>query len=97
MTTEDSAEIGLMLTYMLMVAGMASQILFSSSNLAKSASCIERLYDYAHWKDHEKPFDKPVPENGKEWLTYGRIEGKNVKVRYREGLPLVLNGIDFDF
>ena len=61
MTTQDPAEIGIMLTYMLTVAAMASYILFSSSNLAKSASSIERLYEYAHWKKDKQPFDKPVP------------------------------------
>ena len=97
MTTEDPAEIGLMLNYMLVVAALASQILFSSSNLAKSASSIERLYDYAFWKEHEEPFDKPVPNKGKDWLSEGGIKGRNLKVRYRDGLPLVLDGIDFDF
>jgi ATP-binding cassette, subfamily C (CFTR/MRP), member 1 len=36
-----------------------------------------------------------VIAGGATWPSAGEIEGSNVTYRYRDGLPLVLRGIDF--
>jgi len=36
----------------------------------------------------------PSTQPPKEWPTNGDIQFKNLKVRYREGLDLVLKGLD---
>lgn len=63
-------------------------------NLAKSGVSIQRLWEYAKWTKHEKQFFTPkAPEN---WPNSGKIAVRNLSVRYRKGLPLVLDGINFD-
>lgn len=94
MTTENAGDIGIMITYLIIVSASATGLLFASSNLAKSASSIERLHEYAYWDEHEESFDKPAPKN-KSWPQSGRIEAKNLSVRYRKGLPLVISDLSF--
>ena len=94
MTTNDAGDIGIMITYLLVVSSSATSILFASSNLAKSASSIERLHEYAYWDDHEKPLDNPKPKE-ENWPKNGKIVAKNISVRYRPHLPLVINGVSF--
>ena len=94
MTTNNPGDIGIMITYLLVVSSSASSILFASSNLAKSASSIERLHEYAFWTDHEKPLEEPKPKV-ENWPKSGKIIARNLSVRYRPNLPLVLDGVDF--
>lgn len=94
MTIEDPASNGIIITYMLTLGGTTAGILYTMSNLSKMAVSIQRLRDYAKWKDHEKSFDEPKPEK-KNWPENGKIEMKNLTVRYRRGLPLVLDHVNF--
>jgi len=77
-----------------MISGIASALLYTSSNLAKIASSIERLHEYAFWEEHEADFDKPQPAV-QNWPTTGSINFKNLSIRYRKGLPLVLDKVNF--
>ena len=61
--TGDSANIGLIITYLVVVSALASPILFSFSSMAKSGSAIQRLEEYCNWTDHEKSFYEPKPSS----------------------------------
>lgn len=91
MASSDAGEIGLMINYLLIVSGLAAPLLFSSANLVKGASSIQRLKEYVDWTDHEKSFDLPkAPEN---WPSSGKLVIKDLSIRYRPGLPLVIKGL----
>lgn len=94
MTTEDPGDIGLMLSYLITVSGMASIVLLMGASLAQIASGIERLHEYAFWDEHEADFDKPTPPSP-EWPSSGKLEFRNVSIRYRDELPKVLDGVSF--
>lgn len=94
MTVDDEATNGIIISYMLTLGGATTGILYTMSNLSKMAVSIQRLRDYATWEDHEKPFTKPKPEK-ENWPTSGKIEMKDLTVRYRRGLPLVLDHVNF--
>jgi len=95
MTTQDPGDIGIMLTYLIIASSSTTSILVTSSNLAKSASSIQRLHEYAYWDEHEKDFDKPVPAV-QNWPKTGSIKISNLSARYRDQLPLVLKDINID-
>jgi ABC-type multidrug transport system fused ATPase/permease subunit len=72
---------------------MAGILFFPAVTLAKTAVSLQRLEEYDQWKIHEKPFRTPkAPES---WPSRGEIEARNLSVRYRAGLPLVLDDISF--
>ena len=56
---------------------------------------VETVTHYSHGKNipqeaaHEIPERQPVAE----WPAQGAIEFKDIKMRYRPGLPLVLKGL----
>ena len=61
------------------------------SEMTKSSSSIQRLHEFCEFKDLEKDLYLPkAPEN---WPKEGNIEINNLKVRYRTGLPLVLDNV----
>lgn len=54
---------------------------------------VERIGEYEQTVQ-EAPFELPAVQPAK-WPTQGAITFTNVKLRYREGLPLVLKGLNF--
>jgi ATP-binding cassette subfamily C (CFTR/MRP) protein 1 len=59
----------------------------------KSSTSIERLHEYSENNDLEKSFD--APEAPKGWPRFGGVDVKNISVRYRDGLQLVLKNVSF--
>ena len=71
-------------------AEMISMFAINEQNM----NAVERLLHYSELIREEKglsPFD-PLPS----WPASGTIKFTNVKLAYREGLPLVLKGINFE-
>lgn len=90
----DPTTTGLVLSYLMPLQVMIGALIYPLIHITKSGVSIQRLKEYADWKIHEKPFFTPkAPEN---WPSSGRIQGQNVSVRYRKGLPLVLDGVNYD-
>lgn len=57
-------------------------------------SSVQRLKEYIDSSDLEADWEKPVPSSNS-WPQTGEVKGLNVKMRYRDGLPLVLNSLSF--
>ena len=59
---------------------------------------VERLRQYIEYGEQEPEWESADEDShlASSWPTKGKIEIKNLKVRYRPGLPLVLKGIDID-
>ena len=64
------------------------------SEFINNTSVVERLEEYCNWDDFEADFDEPLLQ--KQWPTDRKISIKRLSLRYREGLPLVLKGLDFE-
>ncbi|KAF8815566.1 multidrug resistance-associated ABC transporter [Phlegmacium glaucopus] len=93
-TSVNPAKIGVVLTYTLgsrfsMHTEMISMFATSEQNM----NAVERVLHYSELSpegnDHSS--SNPPPS----WPAGGMIKFVNVKLAYREGLPLVLKGIDF--
>jgi len=61
--------------------------------MEKDIVSVERIDEYEQTVQ-EAPFELPAVQPAK-WPTEGAITFTNVKLRYREGLPLVLRGLSF--
>ena len=56
---------------------------------------VERISEYQN-TPQEAEFDRPDHDPPKEWPAYGVVKFDQYKTRYREGLDLVLRGIDVE-
>ncbi|PCH42435.1 nucleoside triphosphate hydrolase protein [Wolfiporia cocos MD-104 SS10] len=91
----NPAQIGLVLTYSTSLVQMCNVVTRQSAEVENYMSSVERVIEYSRKgrieqeASHEIPDRKPLPE----WPSQGAIEFKNVGMRYRAGLPLVLKGL----
>ncbi|KAF7297335.1 Multidrug resistance-associated ABC transporter protein [Mycena indigotica] len=86
--------IGVVLSYSLSITQVFSQMVALFATNEQNMNSVERLVTYAELPAEgaaTTPNDPPAT-----WPDQGEIMFKNVKMAYREGLPLVLKGISFD-
>ena len=65
-----------------------------TSDVETNIVAVERIKEYGE-TPQEAPWDIPENDPSKDWPSEGSVEFQNYKVRYREGLDLVLNGLTF--
>ncbi|KAK4657219.1 ATP-binding cassette transporter yor1 [Podospora pseudocomata] len=82
---------GLVLSYILGIAGMIQFTVRQLAEVENGMNAVERLLYYGTELDEEAPL-KTI-ELPKEWPQNGEIVFDDVHMRYREGLPLVLQGL----
>ncbi|XP_071525767.1 ATP-binding cassette sub-family C member 5-like isoform X3 [Panulirus ornatus] len=63
------------------------------SEFQSRITSVERIIEYAYELASEAPREIPSTEPPPGWPFKGSVELKDVKLRYRPGLPLVLHGI----
>ena len=91
--------VGLTLSYAIDMTGLLSWLIRIVSELESHMVSVERVAEYAALESEEATGAAlrggaiPVKPN---WPTAGAIQFKNVQMRYRPGLPLVLRGVSFD-
>ena len=66
-----------------------------SSEVETNMVAVERIKEYQQ-VPQEAPFDAPENDPGSEWPEHGVVKFDNYQTRYREGLDLVIKGIDFE-
>lgn len=85
---------GLSVTYSLSLTYIFNWFIKVITMLEQDLVCAERIIEYQNI-NQEKPFhiEEEKPKN---WPTKGRIEFRNVKMKYRDHLPFALNDISFE-
>jgi ATP-binding cassette, subfamily C (CFTR/MRP), member 1 len=86
--------IGVAITYSLLSNEFLNGLIRSMSDLEGKMNNVERMDQYA-LLETEPPAIIRTHRPPSLWPSQGSIEFQNVKMRYREGLPLVLNGLSF--
>ncbi|KAL8745735.1 MAG: hypothetical protein Q9190_002174 [Brigantiaea leucoxantha] len=82
---------GLVLSYILSIVQMIQFTVRQLAEVENAMNATERLHYYGTKLDEEPPLHlTKVPP---EWPQKGEIAFKDVQMRYREGLPLVLQGL----
>lgn len=90
----DPGLMGMALSYCLLNTELLNGLIRGISDVEARMNSVERLEQYTKI-DTERP---PIIENNRpsfSWPTRGDIDFSNVEMRYRDGLPLVLNGLSF--
>nr|CAD7413218.1 unnamed protein product [Timema poppensis] len=91
--TMNPGLVGLSVSYALQVTMTLNLIVRTASEIETNIVAVERIKEYVELKQ-EAPWENPKHPVSKDWPTEGKVEFKNYQVRYREGLDLVLKGID---
>ncbi|KAG6830985.1 hypothetical protein H0H92_013457 [Tricholoma furcatifolium] len=92
--TVDPSMIGVVLSYALGITQDFSDMISQFAQNEQNMNAVERVLHYAELPlegDATTPNDPPLS-----WPSQGRITFENVKLAYRQGLPLVLKGVNFD-
>jgi ABC-type multidrug transport system fused ATPase/permease subunit len=86
---------GLAISYSLGVTKALSMMMQFIAEREASIVSVERILEYVR-TEPEAAWINPDNRPPSSWPSRGSIVAKNLKLRYREGLPLVLKGLDFE-
>ncbi|KIO14761.1 hypothetical protein M404DRAFT_118392 [Pisolithus tinctorius Marx 270] len=91
----NAAQIGLALTYTMMLSQMLSFVTRQTADVENNLNSVERMVQYTKEETvpQEAPHEKPDAKPPADWPRKGAIEFKDVQMSYRPGLPNVLHGI----
>lgn len=90
----SAASTGLLLTYVLNMAGLLSLMLRAFTQIENQMNSVERLNSYAKALPQEAAYHKPETSPPPTWPEHGEIVFDDVYLRYRPELPYVLKGVD---
>ncbi len=90
---DTAAQTGMALTMVMSLSGLLSWLIRMYAELEGSLNSLERVSEYTVLHSEAAAVLPDDPEKG--WVANGRIEFKDVVMSYREGLPPVLNGVNF--
>ncbi|KAJ5675972.1 hypothetical protein N7462_008869 [Penicillium macrosclerotiorum] len=85
---------GLVLSYILAIAQMLQFTVRQLAEVENNMNATERVHYYGTELDEEAPLHRVEVEPS--WPEKGRITFDSAKMRYRDGLPLVLKGLSMD-
>ncbi|KAF8235236.1 multidrug resistance-associated ABC transporter [Tricholoma matsutake] len=91
--TVSPSKIGVVLSYTLSITQIFSDMISQFAQNEQNMNAVERVLHYSELPpegDASTPGDPPMS-----WPEKGHISFTDVKMTYREGLPLVLKGITF--
>ena len=94
-----AALVGLTLSYAIDMTGLLSWLIRIVSELESNMVSVERVTEYAALESEEATgaaMRAAVPRRCARTGRRGRHARRNVQMRYRPGLPLVLRGVSFD-
>ncbi|KAI6165738.1 ABC protein [Pisolithus thermaeus] len=93
----NAAQIGLALTYTMMLGQMLSFVTRQTADVENNLNSVERIVQYTRDETvpQEAPHEKPDVKPPVDWPREGAVEFKDVQMSYRPGLPNVLHGISF--
>jgi len=89
----NPSQIGLALSYILTIQMAFTFAVRQLAEVENDMNSVERLLHYGNELEQEAAFDVPDNKPPAGWPHAGDIEFKDVKLRYRAGLPLVLHGL----
>ncbi|KAG8935573.1 hypothetical protein FRC02_007501 [Tulasnella sp. 418] len=96
----DPSKVGVVLSYSLAITWNFSELVNQYATLEQNMNCVERVMYYADELPAEKikrnTSDPAISQGDPKWPSAGKVVFKDVKMRYREGLPMVLKGASFE-
>lgn len=93
--SSTSAVMGLVVSYALTISSSVAQTVRTVSMAEVSFNSVDRVIEYCGLQEEAELVVEGSTPNG--WPSAGHVKYEGVKMRYRDGLPLVLNGLDIEF
>ena len=93
----DSLEpgmVGLSLSYAMQITGQLNMLIRQTSQIENNMVSVERIKEYQNSLPQEADWMLAGDPSQEDWPQRGHIQLTNLEMRYREGLPLVLKGVD---
>ena len=88
--------VGFTLTYALQITDKLSDLINQLTDTENDMVAAERVKEYQTSIPQESDRIKPDDPDAKSWPVDGSIQMDNLHARYRDELPLVLNGVSLD-
>ncbi|XP_033097216.1 multidrug resistance-associated protein 5-like [Anneissia japonica] len=90
------SDAGLVVSYTVQITGMFQFLVIMASETEARFTSVERILNYVRDLKPEAPATIEETKPTAEWPQKGKIQFKNYKMRYRDGLPLVLKGVNIE-
>ncbi|XP_077987351.1 ATP-binding cassette sub-family C member 5-like [Glandiceps talaboti] len=87
---------GLALSYTIQIVGLLNVSVLTGAEAEARFTSVERVTHYSKNLEEEAPAKVADHKPPADWPNEGRVKYQDVKMRYRDGLPLVLKGINVD-
>ncbi|CAF3575220.1 unnamed protein product [Rotaria sp. Silwood1] len=81
--------VGLMITYALQITHSFNMLVRTSSDIETNIVSVERINEYGQLTP-EAPWEIPLTKPSPRWPTNGNIQIRNLSLRYRENLQVVV-------
>ena len=94
--TLEPGLVGLSLSYAMQITGSLNMLIRQTSQVENNMVSVERIKEYEDSLVHEADWSMPGDPGQEEWPKQGHIKLENLEMRYRNGLPLVLKGVNLD-
>lgn len=92
----SAASTGLLLSYVLQIAGQLSMLIRTVTQVENEMNSVERICEYAFDLQEEAPYIISETTPRPSWPEQGSIRFINASLAYRPGLPLVLKKLNMD-
>lgn len=92
----SAASTGLLLSYVLLIAGLLSVLIRTLTSVENQMNSVERLCEYGFDLDQEAAYVRSDTKPDPAWPRNGGISFENVSLSYRPELPMVLSNVLFD-
>lgn len=86
--------IGIVLTRIFQISVFLNFTFKIIADVELQMNAVERMTEYIEKPDQEAVWTHPQPK--KQWLQEKAIQAENLKYKYREDLPQIIHGIDFN-
>ncbi|KAG8877736.1 hypothetical protein FRB97_003150 [Tulasnella sp. 331] len=92
------SKVGVVLSYSLSITFSLSELVNQFATVEQNMNTVERVLHYADGLDQEADAETEgdVDRISRGWPEEGAVSFRDVKLAYRDGLPLVLKGVSFD-
>ncbi|KAJ3186165.1 Multidrug resistance-associated protein 1 [Gaertneriomyces sp. JEL0708] len=88
----NAGQAGLSVSYAMQITATLMSLLRLYGEVQNKSVAVERVVEYTHLASEKESTSSSRPPAS--WPSTGAIELKDVQMRYREGTPLVLKGLD---
>ena len=94
--TLEPGLVGLCLSYAMQITQSLNLLIRQTSQIESNMVSVERIKEYQNQLPKEASWKLDTDPSENDWLIDGKIAINNLKVRYRENLPMVLKGISLN-